>query len=240
MNILSVVIILLLLLSSLIGFKRGVLMELVMLVGIIVIYFISFNLKSKIGIILLKIFPFFSFKGLSSLNIIMYQLIAFVLIASFLFIFYNLVLKLTGIIQKIVNISIILTLPSKLLGLVVGFIKGYIIIFMILLVLQIPFKDNDIFINSKVKNYIVNDSFLLSSSLGNLDDCINDIISKEDFDKIIRSGKLTTKNHNSSNTNQENIEILRLELKYNIISKEDLDKIIRSGKLTGIESINAL
>ncbi len=227
MNILSVVIILLLLLSSLIGFKRGVLMELVMLVGIIVIYFISFNLKSKIGIILLKIFPFFSFKGLSSLNIIMYQLIAFVLIASFLFIFYNLVLKLTGIIQKIVNISIILTLPSKLLGLVVGFIKGYIIIFMILLVLQIPFKDNDIFINSKVKNYIVNDSFLLSSSLGNLDDCINDITN-------------LTKNHNSSNTNQENIEILRLELKYNIISKEDLDKIIRSGKLTGIESINAL
>lgn len=227
MNILSVVIILLLLLSSLIGFKRGVLMELVMLVGIIVIYFISFNLKSKIGIILLKIFPFFSFKGLSSLNIIMYQLIAFVLIASFLFIFYNLVLKLTGIIQKIVNISIILTLPSKLLGLVVGFIKGYIIIFMILLVLQIPFKDNDIFINSKVKNYIVNDSFLLSSSLGNLDDCINDITN-------------LTKNNNSSNTNQENIEILRLELKYNIISKEDLDKIIRSGKLTGIESINAL
>ena len=227
MNILSVVIILLLLLSSLIGFKRGVLMELVMLVGIIVIYFISFNLKSKIGIILLKIFPFFSFKGLSSLNIIMYQLIAFVLIASFLFIFYNLVLKLTGIIQKIVNISIILTLPSKLLGLVVGFIKGYIIIFMILLVLQIPFKDNDIFINSKVNNYIVNDSFLLSSSLGNLDDCINDITN-------------LTKNHNSSNTNQENIEILRLELKYNIISKEDLDKIIRSGKLTGIESINAL
>ena len=224
MSILDFIIVLLLIASAVMGMKRGVIRELVMLVGVIVIYFIAFALKGHVGLLLCKIFPFFGFEGLVSLNIIMYQLIAFVLIASLLFSVYALIFRFTGIIQKLVDISIILTLPSKILGLIVGFIEGYIILFMILLVLQIPFKDNSIFINSRLSNQIVNNSFLLSSSLGELDDCIIDITN-------------ITKNYDKAKSNQINLEIIRLELKYGIISKEDLQKIIETKKLDEINGV---
>lgn len=227
MNLVDIIIVLLLLLSAIVGFKRGILKELAMLLGIIIIYFISFSMKDYIGLILCKILPFFSFKGLISLNIIMYQLIAFVIIASFLFTIYNIILKLTGILQKLVDLSIILTLPSKLLGLVAGFIEGYIIMFMILLVLQIPMGTSNMINNSKISSYIVNNTFLLSSSLGKLDDCILDITNLTNESKKI-------------DTNQANLEIIKLELKYNIISQDDLTKLIKTKKLDAIKGINSL
>ena len=170
-----------------------------------------------------KSFPFINI-SLHQINhlesIIKHGGIAFIIIASVLFGIYHFILKLTGIIQKVIDLSIILTLPSKILGLAVGFIEGYIILFMILLVLHIPFHHNDIFKNSEFSTAIVNNSFLLSSSIGELDDCISDIIeltkeSNKDIDK--------------------NLKILDLELKYHIISKEDLEQIRKMGKLDKIK-----
>lgn len=225
MNVLDLVIILLLLSSAIMGMKRGVVRELFMLVGVVVIYFIAFALKGQIGLLLCKILPFFGFEGLISLNIIMYQLIAFIVIAVILFSVYTIVLGFTGIVQKLVDISIILTLPSKILGLIIGFIEGYVVLFMILLVLQIPFKDNSLFVNSKFSNKIVNNTLLLSSSLGDLDDCIIDITD-------------LTKTYDKKDANQINLEIIQLELKYGIISKEDLKEIIETKKLDEIQGIS--
>ncbi len=203
MNIIDLVIILLLILSAITGMKRGVVRELSMLVGIIITYFLAFLLKGQVGLLLCRILPFFEFDGLVSLNIIVYQLIAFIVIAIILFSIYSIILGFTGIVQKLVDISFILTLPSKILGFIVGFVEGYIVLFMILLVLQIPFKDNSLFINSRLSNKIVNNTFLLSSSLGQLDDCIVDIID-------------LTKTYDESDSTQVNLEIIKLELKYNI------------------------
>lgn len=224
MNIIDLVIILLLILSAITGMKRGVVRELSMLVGIIITYFLSFLLKGQIGLLLCRILPFFEFDGLVSLNIIVYQLIAFIVISIILFSIYSIILGFTGIVQKLVDISFILTLPSKILGFIVGFVEGYIVLFMLLLVLQIPFKDNSLFVNSRLSNKIVNNTFLLSSSLGQLDDCIVDIID-------------LTKTYDESDSNQVNLEIIKLELKYNIINHEELERIIKTKKLDNIEGI---
>ncbi len=224
MNIIDLVIILLLILSAITGMKRGVVRELSMLVGIIITYFLAFLLKGQVGLLLCRILPFFEFDGLVSLNIIVYQLIAFIVIAIILFSIYSIILGFTGIVQKLVDISFILTLPSKILGFIVGFVEGYIVLFMILLVLQIPFKDNSLFINSRLSNKIVNNTFLLSSSLGQLDDCIVDIID-------------LTKTYDESDSTQVNLEIIKLELKYNIINHEELEKVIKTKKLDNIEGI---
>lgn len=224
MNIIDLVLILLLILSAITGMKRGVVREIAMLIGIIVTYFLAFAFKGQVGILLCRILPFFGFDGLVSLNIIVYQLIAFIVIAVILFGIYSIILSFTGIVQKLVDISFILTLPSKILGFIVGFVEGYIVLFMILLVLQIPFKDNDLFINSKLSNQIVNNTVLLSSSLGKLDDCMIDITD-------------LTKNYDKRDSNQINLEIIRLELKYNIINQEDLKKIIKTKKLDKINGI---
>ena len=210
MNIIDVVIVLLIILSFINGYKRGVLKEVVMLCGTIVIYIVSFLLKDKLGLILCKILPFFNLDGLVSLNILIYQLIAFFLIASFLFSIFGIVLKVTGVLQKLVNMTIILTIPSKILGGILGLIEGYIVIFALLIILSVPFKNIDIFKNSNLNNKIITSSPILSSTLGNLDDLKID--KDQDKDKM-------------------NDKILDMYIDYNVISREDLDSIIKSGKL---------
>ena len=68
MNIIDVVIVLLIILSFINGYKRGVLKEVVMLCGTIVIYIVSFLLKDKLGFILCKILPFFNLENQLLLN----------------------------------------------------------------------------------------------------------------------------------------------------------------------------
>ena len=217
MNIIDVVIVLLIILSFINGYKRGVLKEVVMLCGTIVIYIVSFLLKDKLGLILCKILPFFNLDGLVSLNILIYQLIAFFLIASFLFSIFGIVLKVTGVLQKLVNMTIILTIPSKILGGILGLIEGYIVIFALLIILSVPFKNIDIFKNSNLNNKIITSSPILSSTLGNLDDLIIDIYDIK-IDKDQDKDKMNDK-------------ILDMYIDYNVISREDLDSIIKSGKL---------
>ena len=217
MNIIDVVIFLLIILSFINGYKRGVLKEVVMLCGTIVIYIVSFLLKDKLGLILCKILPFFNLDGLVSLNILIYQLIAFFLIASFLFSIFGIVLKVTGVLQKLVNMTIILTIPTKILGGILGLVEGYIVIFALLIILSVPFKNIDIFKNSNLNNKIITSSPILSSTLGNLDDLIIDIYDIK-IDKDQDNDKMNDK-------------ILDMYIDYNVISREDLDSIIKSGKL---------
>ena len=188
-----------------------------MLCGTIVIYIVSFLLKDKLGLILCKILPFFNLDGLVSLNILIYQLIAFFLIASFLFSIFGIVLKVTGVLQKLVNMTIILTIPSKILGGILGLIEGYIVIFALLIILSVPFKNIDIFKNSNLNNKIITSSPILSSTLGNLDDLIIDIYDIK-IDKDQDNDKMNDK-------------ILDMYIDYNVISREDLDSIIKSEKL---------
>ena len=59
MNILDITIILLLMLSVVVGYKKGAFKEVVLFAGTIIVYIVAFLLKDKIGIILCKILPFF-------------------------------------------------------------------------------------------------------------------------------------------------------------------------------------
>lgn len=229
MNVIDIIVILLIILSGYAGFKDGVLKSLVKFVGTIVVYVIAFMLKDEVGIILCKIFPFFEFDGLVTLNILVYQLIAFVLIASVLFGVYNLVMKLTGVLQKIVDISIILTIPSKVLGFIVGMLEGYIIMFIVVVILSVPLGDTDIFKNAKLTDKMINNSPILTESLGGIIDSLTDV--------FVITSKI--ENNGIDRNSQINLDIMDTFLKYDVITKEDALDLIKMKKLesvTGIES----
>lgn len=229
MNVIDIIVILLIILSGYAGFKDGVLKSLVKFVGTIVVYVIAFMLKDEVGIILCKIFPFFEFDGLVTLNILVYQLIAFVLIASVLFGVYNLVMKLTGVLQKIVDISIILTIPSKVLGFIVGMLEGYIIMFIVVVILSVPLGDTDIFKNAKLTDKMINNSPILTESLGGIIDSLTDV--------FVITSKI--ENNGIDKNSQINLDIMDTFLKYDVITKEDALDLIKMKKLesvTGIES----
>lgn len=105
MNILDIVIALVLIMSAIIGFKRGAIKEVVSLVGIIIVFILAFSLKGVLGNVLCKWLPFFNFagnlEGVTVLNILLYQLIAFLIIYSLLFSVYMIVVKISGIVQKL-------------------------------------------------------------------------------------------------------------------------------------------
>lgn len=231
MNLLDIIIILLLLMCAIIGFKRGAIKEIVSLVGLIVVFIVSFSLKGVLGNLLCKWLPFFDFagnlSGVSVLNILFYQLIAFIIIYSLLFGIYSLVVKLSGIIQKLVHATIILWLPSKVIGAVVAFITGYITLFVVLLVLLIPFSNSSFFMESKIANFMIYDTPVLASSAKDISSSINEVyLLGEDLSK----GEI--------GKNEANVKTLDILLKYKIVDVETAQELILLDKLDGIDGLD--
>lgn len=232
-NILDIAIILILIMSAIVGFKRGAIKEIVSLVGIIIVFIVAFSLKGVLGNVLCKWLPFFNFagnlEGVTVLNILLYQLIAFLIIYSLLFSVYMIVMKISGIVQKIIHMTVILWLPSKLIGAVVAFITGYVMVFVVLLALLIPLKDTDIFRESRFANYIVYDTPILAGSAENISRSINEVytlgeeLSKGDISK-----------------NEANLETMDILLKYKIVSPETARQLIVLDKLDGISGLDSV
>ena len=196
----------------------------------IILVLIMFSLKGILGNILCKWLPFFDFTGslvgVKVLNILLYQLIAFLIIYSLLFSVYMIVMKISGIVQKIIHMTVILWLPSKLIGAGVAFITGYIMIFVVLLALLIPLKDTAFFRESKFANYIIYKTPILAASSQNISTSINEIYTLgEDLSK----GEI--------NKNQANLETMDVLLKYKVVSPETARELIALDKLDGISGL---
>ena len=231
MNILDIVIALVLIMSAIIGFKRGAIKEVVSLVGIIIVFILAFSLKGVLGNVLCKWLPFFNFagnlEGVTVLNILLYQLIAFLIIYSLLFSVYMIVVKISGIVQKIVHMTIVLWLPSKVIGAVVAFITGYVMVFVVLLALLIPLKDTDIFKNSKFANYIVYDTPILASSSENISTSINEIY---ELGEDLSEGDISK--------NEANVKTMDILLKYKVVSAETARELVVLDKLDDISGLD--
>ena len=225
-NIFSIVIVLLILLCGVLGNKRGILKELVIIVGTIVVFALSFFLKDFIAEIFCTYLPFFNFKiplgNLISLNIIFYQLIAFLILVILFRLILQILIDVTGIFSKIINATIILALPNKLLGFVVGLLEGYILMFIILNVIAIPMSGSELFMESKVRQFIVNDTPVLKDSLGGLNYAIEDVLSLSSND--------------DRNTND--LKVIDIMLKYKVVSTDFMNKVKETGKLDEISGLD--
>ena len=89
MNIMSAVIILIVLFYVVLGFKRGVIKTGVSLIGTIAILVVSFVLKDIVANFLMEHLPFFNFggifDGITSINILMYEMISFIVVFVILY-----------------------------------------------------------------------------------------------------------------------------------------------------------
>lgn len=226
MNIFDIVIILLILLSGVTGLKQGLLKSGINLIGTILIYIIAFKMKDSIGLFLCKVCPFFKFNGYITLNILVYQLIAFVLIASILFSIFAIVLKLTGIVQKLVDLTVILTIPSKIGGFIIGLLEGYVVMFIIILILSVPLRNVELFSKSTLVDKMINNTPILSSTLDGVGDVIFNVF------------HVTSEVKEGENENTKvNIDIMKTYLDYKIISKEDAIDLVDMGKLNSINGM---
>lgn len=232
MNIFDIVIILIILLAGVVGLKRGVLKELVMLIGTILVYFLAFQFKNPLANFMMRWFPFFDFigkiKGVTVLNVVLYQVLAFAILASVLFAIFHVIVKTTGIIQKLIDLTLILTLPSKILGFIVGLISGYIYVFIVLVLFAIPLGGIDMFTSSNMVNKILVDSPILSSSLGGFKDAVRDIY--QVTGKVVITDKV--------DTNQLNLSVMDILLKYKVVTSSDMTRLLE--QTDKLDDVNGL
>lgn len=215
------------------GWKQGVVKETASFIGIIIVFFLSFALKGIAGNFLCTILPFFNFgsyiRGLISLNILIYHAIAFFLLFSIFMGLYKLLLKLSNGLQKVINATIILQLPSKICGAIISFIEGWIIIFIILVVLIVPFRGVDQFKNSNLSNLILFKTPVLSKTV-------------RPFTKgVVEIYKVSSKiSMQEISINDANLESINIMLKYKLVDKKTIEKLVRIHKLDDIENIDSV
>lgn len=231
MNIVDFLIIGLLLIYIAKGFSNGVIKESVTFVGGFGVIVIAFLLKNPISVFMYKTLPFFRFGGVLSgitvLNIIIYEIIAFLLVASILLIIYQLIIRMTNILETILKITFVFALPSKLLGALVGFIEGIVFTFLLLFVCIQFEAPKDIIANSKFGEPILSDTPILASAVSPIYDSVKEIYEvAEDY-------------RDSTDRNAANLECLDVLLKYKVLDTKNADALVESGKLEmpGIEEV---
>lgn len=232
MGIIDILIFVIILAFVIVGYKQGVVRELIQLIGVILMFYISYLIKNPVGNFLCSVFPFFKFtgsiSGLVTLNILMYQIIAFILVFSILLTLYMFILKISKILQKVVNMTILLWWPSKVTGALVGFIEGYIFVFIALIILMVPFGDS-ILLESNYKDKIIYDTPILSKYTYDFTRSIKEIYS---LGKKVSNKEI--------DTNKANLETIDIMLKNNLVSKDTIENLNNKNKLDGVSGIDSI
>ena len=233
MNVVDVIIIALLILGGVAGFKAGVIKKLTDFIGMFVVIILAFYLKNYISVIMYENLPFFNFFGLAheldkikldeitpidALNILLYEVIAFLVIFIALLFVLKVVLMLTGLVEKILKATVILSIPSKLLGIVVGVIEMYVYLFLILVIVSLPIFDSSFLKDSKMNNFILNNTPVLSGVSGEIIDIYGDVYNIID-------------NRKNKTNEQLNEEILKVLIDKKVVTKESAKKLVDKNKI---------
>lgn len=222
LNIVDVIIILIIGLGAIIGFKEGALKRTASIVGLILVVILSFTFKNYLSVFFYENLPFFDFwgvfKGIQVLNIVFYEMLAFLIIASVLTIVYRLLLGITGIIEKLLKATIILSIPSKIIGFFIGLVEYYIWVYLALFILTLPIFNIQEIYQSKTAMFIITETPVLSKYTSKTIDIYNDLYSIID-------------NREDKSNEEVNKESMELMLKYDIITTESAHKLIDKNKV---------
>ena len=222
MNVCDIIILIALAFGAVGGFKAGVIKKTADFVGMFIIVNLAFYLKNYLSVIMYENLPFFNFwgfiKGLDAINILFYETLAFIIVFMALLFVLRVVLTVTGLIEKLLKATIILSIPSKLLGIVVGVIEMYVYVFLILIVLTLPIFDLPYVRESKTANFIINNTPILSGISENMINIYDDV-----YDVVI--------NKNNKTDEQLNSDITKILIDNNVITKESARKLVDKNKL---------
>ena len=231
MNIVDIIILIFLAFGAIAGFKRGFTKQLLSSIGLILVVILSFMFKNPVSVFLYENLPFFKFggifKGVTVLNILLYEVVAFFLVMAVLIIVLRLLIFVSGVFEKFLNMTIILGIPSKILGAILGVLENFVLAFIILYVLTLPFFSLDVLNESKIKDKILKNTPFLSSQIDRSVVVIDEFIDmKEKYETAV-------------DPNGFNLEALDLLLKHKVITIDSVEKLLEKDKLQ-IENIDSV
>lgn len=222
-SIVDIIIVLFLLLGAIIGFKRGVIKSATMFIGSIVVVILAYALKNPVSKLMYTYLPFFhlngAFEGVTVINILIYEAIAFLIVFSILMALLRILIKMTGIIETFLKFTIILGIPSKILGAIFGLLEEFLYIFVILYFLSHLTFTASYIEESKLGSSILYHTPVLSNVIET---------SMKSFEEIYG---LKEKYNNTTNKDAYNKEAFEILLKYSVITPESAKKLIELKKI---------
>lgn len=223
MTVVDVVIILLILFGGFIGMKRGFTRQLVDTVGVIVAIILAFLLRGYVSNLFYKFMPFFEFggrfEGITAMNILLYEVIAFILILCLLSGILTFLRKSTNVFEKMLNATIILGIPSKILGFIVGIINNFIYVFIVLYVLSLPMLGFTFISEAKVTTSILESTPILSHFCNGSVQVFEEM---HDLMEEYRTGE---------DREALNQKTLLLFIEHDVTDKETINELIKNEKL---------
>jgi uncharacterized membrane protein required for colicin V production len=204
------------------GYKKGFLESTIKFIGTIVALVGAYMFKNPVSVFLYTHLPFFKFggvfKGVSVLNILIYEFIAFVLVFLVILVILKIIYDATGLVNKLFSVVAFLGLPNKILGAVVGFIESLVALYFIS------------FLFVFICNFF---GFGMKESL--VDTVVDIPVLKETFGPSLNSindiGVLAKDYKDVQDKDEFNYKSLEILLKYDVITKENAKKLIDSKKL---------
>ena len=223
MSLVDIIIILMIIMGAIVGFKHGAVKEGTKFIGMFAILVLSFMFKDRLMILMYENLPFFDFfgliRGIDAINILFYQLVSFLIIFAALVFVLRVLLVITGLVEWLLKLTVFLSIPSKLLGLVVGALEYYVYLFLVLYVLNMPIFGLTLVSESKLGTRMLEDTPILSELVDETVNVYGDV-----WNVIRNRGDLTNK--------QINTYVLATLLDNKLITIESARKLVESNYIT--------
>lgn len=223
-NVVDIIVIILLIIGFLKGFKRGVVKQTVMTVGSILVIVLAFTLKNPLSKVLYTKLPFFTtgiLKNYSILNIFLYELISFLILLTIFSLIYAIIVKISGLVEKLLRGTVILALPSKILGGILGVVETYLACFIILLIITLPIftiSNSKVIRESKTKDIILSKTLVVSKLSKGITTSVNEI------NDLLKDKK-------KLGTEEFNCKALKVFIKNNIVTKDSAEYLKKKNKI---------
>ena len=231
MNLVDIAIIIVLILGAVVGYRRGFTTQLLSLCGFVVIVVAAFLFKNPVSMYLYEHLPFFNFpgilSGISVINILLYEAIAFFIVFIGLYLVFKVILMVSHIFEKFLSMTILLGLPSKILGAILGVLENYLVAFIILYIISLPIFNINIIKDSKLRMTILEKTPVLNLYANS----------------TVKVGSefwvLAEKYKSGTDPEQFNLETLNILLKYKVTSVDSVDRLVEKNKIqiNNIESV---
>ncbi len=222
MQIVDIIIILMIILGAVVGFKEGFIKKTTSFLGMFLVIVVAYSLKNPVSVLMYENLPFFEFggiiKGIGVINILVYELLAFLIVAAALMFVLRILIGLTGIVEKLLKMTIFLSIPSKILGIFVGALEYYVYIFLILVFLNLPAFNIPIVKESSYADKILHNTPVLSDMVGTTVDTYTEVYN------------IMHDKNNMTNT-EVNQKVLDLFLEKKVITVDSAQKLLDMNKI---------
>jgi len=230
MNIVDIIIILMVILGAVVGFKDGFIKRTTSFLGTFLVFVVAFMLKNPLSVVMYENLPFFKFggliKGVDIINILVYELLAFIIVAVALGFILKVLITITGLIEKLLKMTVFLSLPSKILGIFVGALEYFIYVFLVLVFLNLPAFNIRIVKESEYGNKILNETPILSELVGTTVDTYTEVYNIMHDNRVMSDLEI-------------NERVLDLLLEKEVITVDSAQKLVDMNKIY-IENIGIL